>query len=464
MVNKAVVLFGSSSDLLQSSLSSILRIVESFDLDNITILYSSFAEQQCKELEHLLTESLHGIGISVRCEQINEKFYENHLRQLIDENTILSPTSGSRFYAFAAMKIAVEKRATVVHTMFPFGPWRGMFYPFVPRFIQPIRIMSGNINPRDEVNDIFSDHFKETLNKYLDERFNSSKISSRVCVLSMNINSKHKKNYHDKDGKNELFLDMNSEGVLSLNSDQSDPVLRLKLNIGDASFQMLYKEGEELLGIKENEKNSELFKIVFTKVLGFSSYNENEKVAISFNDIYGILGFGDIVTKGENDAKSSLEEISHQTKGIVVDTNLIYSGILMYKDVKMMIPYCTYVEIANKRSELLKNGDGSRFKNIYGRFLWESLTELMEHNQVLKTEAFFCDGVIPMIDPILIRDCAILTNDEGAYRHWVDIFPRNVKVLKSRQYITKNMSKMLFAFILLSSMVRELKFNELQKE
>jgi hypothetical protein len=138
---------------------------------------------------------------------------------------------------------------------------------------------------------------------------------------------------------------------------------------------------------------------------------------------------------------------------------LIYSGILMYKGLNMLIPYCTYVEIANKRTELLKNGENSRFKSIYGKFLWESLTELMAHNQVLKTEAFFCDGVIPMIDPILIRDCAIVTNDEGAYRHWLDLFPHNVMVLKSQQTFSHNRVRIIFAFILLSSMVKEIRYN-----
>lgn len=459
MVNKAVVLFGSSTDLLQSSLSSVLRIVESFNLEEIIILYSPFAEKQCRELESVLTESLREIGISLRCEKIDAKLYEKHLSDIIDENTILSPTSGSRFYAFAAMKIAVEKKATVVHTMFPFGPWRGMFYPFVPRFIQPIRIMAGNLKPDDQARDIFSDRFRETMNKYLDKKFNSSKISKRVCALSMNMNCIHTRNYHDGNGNGEISLHINSEGVLSLNSDQSDALLSLKLNGQDSTFQILYREGDQLLSKREGEKDSDFFKNVFKKVFGFSSYKGESRAFISFNDIYGILGFGDIEAEGENNENASLEEISYKTKGVVVDTNLIYSGILMYKDVKMMIPYCTYVEIANKRSDLFKHDEESRFTNIYGRFLWESLTELMEHNQVLKTEAFFCDGVIPMIDPILIRDCAIITNDEGAYRHWVDIFPRNVSVLKSKQYITRNMYKMLFAFILLSSMMREIAFN-----
>ena len=89
-------------------------------------------------------------------EQINENSYETQFNELIDSNTILSPTSGSKFYAFVSTKIAVEKNTTIIHTIFPFGPWKGMFYPFVPRFFQPVKTMvdgwlnTGDIAKMDE--------------------------------------------------------------------------------------------------------------------------------------------------------------------------------------------------------------------------------------------------------------------------------------------------------------------------
>jgi hypothetical protein len=282
MVDKAVVLFGSSSDLFESSLSSTLRMVESFDIDSIVLLYSSFAEEQCREMEALLTDSLSDQNIVVRCEPINEKEYEKHLRNIIDKHTILSPTSGSKFYAFVAMKICVENGATIIHTMFPFGPWRGMFYPFVPRFLQPVRTISGDIAPRSEVRDIFNQQFKKKLTGIMEDKFRSSRVTKRVCESSLVINGQDNRNYYENDGNGEISIDMSQEGNLFLNKDASDSILRLKCSLNDNKNYLFYREGDELKSTTENGKFVDLLKKIFTISLGYDGEQYSAKGNISF--------------------------------------------------------------------------------------------------------------------------------------------------------------------------------------
>ena len=182
---KALVLFGSSTDLLESSFSSTLRLVESFDIDSVKILYSSFAEDQCIKLKELLQKVLKGECITIASEQINESGYETQFDRLIDSNTILSPTSGSKFYAFVSTKIAVEKNTTIIHTMFPFGPWKGMFYPFVPRFFQPVKTINGDIQPQEKVRNIFDN--EEAVKRCMGTAFNIFYNRYRVHLLSIQI-------------------------------------------------------------------------------------------------------------------------------------------------------------------------------------------------------------------------------------------------------------------------------------
>ena len=175
----------------------------------------------------------------------------------------------------------------------------------------------------------------------------------------------------------------------------------------------------------------------------------------SLKDLMGIFGFIDIFAEDDTLNKKELEEITEGKKGILVDTNLVYLGILFHKNIKKLIPYCTYVEIANKRAEKLKK-DSWTIEFQYANLLWDSLLELVDGSQMLHTEAFFCDGVIPMIDPLLIKNCIILTEDEGAYNHWQDIFSQGVNVMKALTSCTSNRAKITFAFLLLSSFVKEI--------
>lgn len=460
---KALVLFGSSTDLLESSFSSTLRLVESFDIDSVKILYSSFAEDQCIKLKELLQKVLKGECITITSEQINENSYETQFNELIDSNTILSPTSGSKFYAFVSTKIAVEKNTTIIHTIFPFGPWKGMFYPFVPRFFQPVKTINGDIQPQEKVRNIFGNEeaVKKSISGFTNQKLGASKISFRVGNMALKLNLNDPLNYYDGTPNVSTSLGISKNGAMSLNKSDPDSIIKFQFENKAKNFNLSYSKDGEFRqiewGVFKDMKN--LIKIAIDADLENLNKDNSGRNAISPADIIGLLGFEDIKVEGENLRERPVENLGDQVKGIVVDTNLVYSGILMYKSMKMMIPYCTYVEIANRRSELLKYDPDNRIKYVYGTFLWESLTELMNRNQMLRTEAFFCDGVIPMIDPLLIKDCAIVTRDEGAYRHWLDIFPRNVMVMKATQNMSGNLAKMVFALMLLSSMIRELKFS-----
>ena len=158
MIKKGIFLIGTSNDIMESSFSSILRVLESFQINQVVLLYSSFAKRYAEKLKTTLEKLFPNGTLSVGIEEINEISYRNQFDAAFDEETLLCPTSGSRFYTIVSTDIGKAKGATLVHVMFPYGPWRELYYPFVPRFLQQIVVLSGDTKPLCEIKDIFDEN------------------------------------------------------------------------------------------------------------------------------------------------------------------------------------------------------------------------------------------------------------------------------------------------------------------
>ncbi len=459
MEYKGVFLFGSSSDLVESSFSSILRILESFDLNSINILYSPFAKKKINNLKILINELQLDNELKISYEIIDESMYEKQFKELFDERTILCPTSGSRFYTIIATMIAFKNNSTIVHTLFPYGAWTGMFYPFVPRYLQTIKVIGGSIKPNLNVSGLIRFTGSEIFNNIASEKFHSKPVTRRVGGSALEINMQDSLNYTDTTSYPDLSMGMLNDGSLKIPADNEKCFLKLNFNKKNFRGMISFFDGNHFILSKERDTYKkymeELLQTLFKRIYGDKPEQNKLMKNFSLKDLMGIFGFIDIFAEDDTLNKKELEEITEGKKGILVDTNLVYLGILFHKNIKKLIPYCTYVEIANKRAEKLKK-DSWTIEFQYANLLWDSLLELVDGSQMLHTEAFFCDGVIPMIDPLLIKNCIILTEDEGAYNHWQDIFSQGVNVMKALTSCTSNRAKITFAFLLLSSFVKEI--------
>ena len=451
---KILFLLGSSQDIIESSFSSVLRISESFGIDSLNILYSSFAKRHSARLAEMLAKIKCFRDIRIEQTLLEEKNYETQIKELLDSSTILCPTSGSRYYTIAATGLAREAGTTVVHVMFPYGPWKGMYYPFVPRFLQQLKIMNGNIVPNMEVNRILDDDSRSELERQWKKDMGQSKISIRVGNSSLDYNSSNYENFVTDSQLESLEIGIAKDGkVVSGKNIDGGIVSKIynKTINGEPEFMVL--DNGSMVKYEKPAKFVDFMDKFIRTSLG-NVLDENSKY-ISKGDLVDLFGFCDITASYFDDKEQSLEEVSEISKGILVDTNMIYLGVGMYKGVKRLIPYCTYVEIANTRSELLKHKVG-KLSNLYASLLWDSLIEIMETSPIVPTEAFFCDGVIPMIDPLLIKNCVIMTQDNGAYNHWTDIFSYSVKVMKAKVHKTANSYKAIFGLFLLSSVYKEI--------
>ena len=190
MAHRAIFLIGASNDIFESSVSSILRTVETFDVDSITIFYSSFAERYVSLIRNFFEQNSILTQIKWETIELDENRYEEQLENVLDNNTIFCPTAGSRYYTISGSVLAHSKGATIVHIMFLYGPWHGMYYPFVPRFLQQLKIMNGPLAPSKKIRNIITEEQAAKLKKYWEDSFRSRSISRRAGreALSLNLN------------------------------------------------------------------------------------------------------------------------------------------------------------------------------------------------------------------------------------------------------------------------------------
>ena len=455
MANRAVFLIGASSDIFESSVSSILRTVETFDVDSITIFYSSFAKRYVSLIRNFFEENSILTHIKWENIELDENGYEEQLKSVLDHNTVFCPTAGSRYYTISGSVLAQSKGATIVHIMFLYGPWHGMYYPFVPRFLQQLKIMNGPLAPSKKIGNIITEEQAARLKKYWEDSFRSRSISRRAGREALSLNLNDTRNYLTNNDIVNLPILMSENGEVTIGKVQDEKTcLRLKISGNPQKCHVEYEDKGSFISIPDDENMRDGFieSFIGRALFGREKSRRPKKEKISFENLYSILGFTSLKASSIDHNKHSLEEISAGSRGIIVDTNLVYRGILLDKNVKKMIPYCTYVEIANKRTDLLKTKLESLDK-FYADLLWESLTELMETSTIIPTETFFCDGVIPMIDPLLIKNCVLLTHDMGAYNHWLEIFSENTKVCRAFVSYTDNIVRLAFAFFLLASLL-----------
>ena len=126
--------------------------------------------------------------------------------------------------------------------------------------------------------------------------------------------------------------------------------------------------------------------------------------------------------------------------GIVVDTNLVYSGIHNYswEGYRIHVPECSIAEIERRLAEALKQvgarqarlSDGGSRRPIIDVLAWLALKDLEgSRAPVMPTPPGPCDTAIPKAESALLVDKTLVTMDQGAYRFWkIYATPRGYRV------------------------------------
>ncbi|MDT7901846.1 MAG: hypothetical protein RRE78_08150 [Acidianus sp.] len=413
---KAVLPLGSSLLVFETAVTSILRASESFNLDEILLLVPRFARNYLRDITSFLGDI--GFSTSISVKDIEQDISDKEIDKILGNDSILIPSASSIVYIIKFVSRAVRNGNKVMHILFPFGPWLGLYYPYVPRFIVKNTVIEKKMvenKPYD------FDLAKEGISKWLKDR----ELSKIIALESLKFNNLNKKNYSQEDEINlclkengEVTTDLRNSCLLSLVIDSKG---RASLNADPIEVLKKFDKGNTKEGI--------------------------------FKSLAGELGFYSINASIEGETHN-IRELGKKFRGIIVDTNLIYSGIALYPDISLILPYCAYIEISNNRANM-KTKRVSKIEKTVEELAWIELREIISRFSMIPTPTFFCDAIMPMIDPLLLKDTLILTDDEGAYQHWRTVIT-NATVGKLSLERENNGAYLSYSIFLLSWVIRNL--------
>ncbi|BFH72921.1 hypothetical protein SJAV_08650 [Sulfurisphaera javensis] len=394
---KAVIPIGAPIKVFETAVTTILRTLESYDVDKLVLLYPPFATSYLKDIISFLRILKTQPKIEIK--EIN---YRMPLEEEVKDSDLIVPSATSVVYVIKLTTEAVKNSIPIDHVMFPFGPWYGLFYPYVPRFLVPM------FKGKEDVNDIINyDYAKDSINSLLKNR----ELSKIIASLSLDFNVKEKDNYRVGE---DITLCIDRKYEIRIKNEEEDCLL--VLDKGKITFNGKEVEPEELVKKLFNDNSGTL-----DKELGFYSI----KVVL--------------------DREYELRELMRKYRGILIDTNLIYRGIVFYPDIQTLLPYCAYIEIANNRSKPKRN----KAEIISHELAWIYLQELISRSTMIPTPIFFCDAIIPMIDPLLIKDSLILSSDKATITHWKNVIS-NAEIGELKCEKKRDFNELSFSLILLS--------------
>ncbi|ARM74759.1 hypothetical protein [Acidianus manzaensis] len=397
---KAIIPIGSPIKVFETAVTTILRTAETYT-DNILILYPPFTSPYVKDIIEFLSQIT---SLKIEIKQIDYRIKDEEIDKILSEADLLIPSASSVIYIIKLVERATKLGIKIDHIMFPFGAWYTLYYPFIPRFIVPF--LSGKKETKHIVN-------YEKANKSIDHWLKGRELSKIIAKISLEFNAKENKNYS-----------INDEVNICIGED-------LKLKDDNNCLIKLNKKGLFLNDVKTTPKE------ILEK-----TFHDTESLPF-------ILGFYNIKAKID-EKEYDIRELLRKFRGIVIDTNLIYNGIVFYPDIQTYLPYCAYIEIANNKSSFKK----TKTKQIANDLAWIYVQELMNRSTIIPTPVFFCDAIIPMIDPLLIKDTLILTSDQSALNHWKNVIT-NATVGQLVLEEEKDFNDLSFSFLLLYWILKE---------
>ncbi|GEM_PF-6438445 len=437
-----IFLIGAPSYLFEASVSAILRTIEVFEPKEVLIYYSTFAKKDVEEkvipyIEKFVYEC--NIQSSSIPREDIYNFLEDKFRELTRRGRgLLVPTAGSIMSIIYATYIATKHGMDIAHVLFPFKYWTGFYYPFIPRYLQPITILSklsknGQIEEKEifnwngpKINLNLSNGDIENLLKSFPE------LHREIAYLSFVINKKWTvKPIVNEYRTPELCIDITFQ----------DKYVRFRLTIDDVVIDVVPEKEQRfaLERIKINGKPKEFEKLhgVLPEVLSFmkggklcTSCKEDKCIedVISLCKCF-VISLGSYTNT--NIEKRKLEEL-HQLKylsglieisldefesgNLIIDTNLVFRGVHNYAAKlrnRLFIPYCVDAEIT--RGIVSAKELSVKILNIC---TWHAYKVLKHYCNFLPTSSEKCDFAISKADPDFIMNFYVLTCDKVAYETW----------------------------------------------
>ncbi len=380
-----IVGVGAPSHTYEAAVSTTLRAWEVLG-EKPTAIYSPFARGAAERLRNEL-----GIEIVEAPQDFGELL--RLLRDMVDGETAVFPTSASLAVAIAMTRVASEKDAYIGHVYFPFGPWTGLHYPYVPRFVQ--RILFVERQPpglRKEVD-------PEAVRSLPEKPSGLPELRAEVAAVSYKFNVEVGGPYLYNDRGPRVCLKCEPGRGLSLYVDgvKVDGVGAPRPGGGP---DRTLKQYEHCVG---DGPGSNLYDLL---ACAFSCRNDQ---------LASMLGY----------TVPRLE----QGRKYVVDTSALYRGIHnVAGEHDLLVPYCVHVEVLHALAEGVRDKPG-HCNVVLPRLLWLAYEVVRTHSGYVPTHPYKCDVVLPTADPELLRDATLLTDDRRAIDAWMrTALPRYVGI------------------------------------
>ncbi|MEM0093474.1 MAG: hypothetical protein QW753_03800 [Thermofilum sp.] len=432
----AVFLVGSPSYTFASAASSVARLAESFAIAEAVALYSRFAKQDAEKVRSFAGRVL-GLDLKLEEQPRDLKGSLEAARQLLrGRRAVAVPTSGSLLGAVSLSIAASVEGADVAHVLFPFGPWTGLFYPYVPRYLQPVQLLGSPPMPRrPELN-------ADAARQYLEELKGLPRLRKRIAEICLELNLSLPQSWVNDDSVPALSLELRDK--------VEEGVLRTELALRTPTASLTVCRLREFKAGKE------------VRVESFSLPSfppPNPKHLREF--------LGKLLTALAKKSCDPPEE-AHQFLGFsvldldpgaryVVDTNMVYRGLHNYArpgGPSILLPYCVHAEVLNKVAE--SKGPCGALK---AEILLMAYEVLEAYAGRIPSAPSWCDVSIPSVDPELVKGATLLTADKRAFELWSRLALAKyaeVRYVSQEDFRGAEESEAHYAAIQLAALAREL--------
>ncbi|MGB9787129.1 MAG: hypothetical protein ACPLRJ_07735 [Infirmifilum uzonense] len=413
MYDRALIVLGSAAYVFEAGVSSVLRVLESFSVEGVDLYASGFAVKEAERVRDVVARLT---GVEVRVSEAPQDYRKAYqlFRDGLSGSSIAVPTAGSAASIIGLTMAAAEKGALVAHVYFPFGPWTGMFYPFVPRYIQPVQVSK----PPGSLGGVKVDWEKA---RALMGELGWPRLWEMLGGLALRLNELDAELYVSSDLPDYPMLTLRvRSGVFGGRaSTQLSLILGVKELMktelwGKDADQRLPKPAEEkCCSIATPQMTRKSLKKFLEIALSHLARAENFEEDISRVEdcFWRLLGFRVLKLEGMED--------------VIIDTNLVYNGIHLtaqgYRG-RIMIPYCVMVELLNKRSQAK-----TPLSKLCEHTVFLAFEALLRSAYLIPSDTWFCDAVLPRLDPLTLEKATLVTADKASYELWNNMY-RNLKV------------------------------------
>ncbi|MEM1853203.1 MAG: hypothetical protein QXR56_05890 [Thermofilaceae archaeon] len=437
----AVFLVGSPSFTFQSAASSLARALEAFPIGECVAFYSAFAKREAERVSRFV-KRLFDVDLELR--QMSRDLGEalNTFQSFLSRGKALAvPTSGSLVGAVALTLASARTGADVGHVLFPFGPWTGFFYPYVPRYLQPMRVLG---DPPEPARRAFS---RDGAVEYLEEEAPfPTRLLKRIASLCVDLNLSLPQTWVNDYSTPKLALEL----VEAVEGGELSKTLYLSTTAGlvpVCELARLPVKGEAPTARVRKSisvhppPDRRLFEDFAAEALSAIAWGEPRCREVGW--LYRLVGF-EMLDLGQDER-------------YLIDTNVIYSGVhnvVRLLGPRIHVPYCVHAEVLNRVAESRKACE---------RLLAEALLMAYEVVEAFASKVpstqYKCDISIPSIDPELIKDLTVLTADKRAYALWRKLAISrytNVKLMDDGMFRPASEGESHFALIQLAAILCEL--------